>query len=137
MYRWDNSRNCEIWKRYSILVDDFDMCSILVDDFDMWHGMETISARCEVRQLLWHFTKVKEIRRSAITPGLLVYWVCRTKYMEENWFEGLIQITEEKVCEEQGGFRKGKSCVGQIFATKILVGEYLGKDKKLYVAFID
>ncbi len=32
--------------------------------------------------------------------------------------------------EEQGGFRKGRGCVDQIFAMK-----KLGKDKKLYAAF--
>ncbi len=39
--------------------------------------------------------------------------------------------------EEQGGFRKGRGCVDQIFAMKMLVEEYLGKDKKLYAAFMD
>ncbi len=32
--------------------------------------------------------------------------------------------------EEQGGFRKGRVCVDQIFAMKRLVEQYLGKDKK-------
>ncbi len=35
------------------------------------------------------------------------------------------------------GFRKGRGCVDQIFAVKMLVEEYLGKDKKLYAAFMD
>ncbi len=39
--------------------------------------------------------------------------------------------------EEQGGFRKGRGCVDQIFAMKRLVEEYLGKVKKLYAAFMD
>ncbi len=39
--------------------------------------------------------------------------------------------------EEQRGFRKGRGCVDQIFAMKRLVEEYLGKDKKLYAAFMD
>ncbi len=38
--------------------------------------------------------------------------------------------------EEQGGFRKGRGCVDQIFAM-MLVEEYLGKNKKLYAAFMD
>ncbi len=29
--------------------------------------------------------------------------------------ERLMQVTEKKVSDEQGGFRKGKSCVDQIF----------------------
>ncbi len=32
--------------------------------------------------------------------------------------ERLMQITEKKVGDEQGGFRRGKSCVDQIFAIK-------------------
>ncbi len=39
--------------------------------------------------------------------------------------------------EEQGGFRKGRGCIDQIFAMKRLVEEYLGKDKKLDTAFMD
>ncbi len=46
----------------------------------------------------------------------------------------LMQITETKVSNEQGGFRRGKD---QIFAIKMLVEEYLGKGKKLYAAFMD
>ncbi len=38
--------------------------------------------------------------------------------------------------KEQGGFRKGRGCVDQIFAMKRLVEEYLGNDK-LYAAFMD
>ncbi len=47
-----------------------------------------------------------------------------------------MQVTEKKVSDEQGDFRKGKSCVDQIFAIKMLVREYLGKGK-LYAAFMD
>ncbi len=48
--------------------------------------------------------------------------------------ERLMQLTEKKVNDGQGGFRKGKS-VDQIYAIKMLVEEYLGKDRKLYVAY--
>ncbi len=48
-----------------------------------------------------------------------------------------MEVTQGKVNEEQGGFRKGRGCVDQIFAMKKLVEEYLGKDKKLYAAFMD
>ncbi len=37
--------------------------------------------------------------------------------------------------EEQGGFRKGRGCIDQIFAMKRLVEEYLGKDKKVVRSF--
>ncbi len=36
--------------------------------------------------------------------------------------------------EEQGGFRKGRGCVDQIFTRNRLVEEYLGKYKKLSAA---
>ncbi len=51
--------------------------------------------------------------------------------------ERLRQVTEKNVSDEQGSFRSGESCVNQMFAIKMLVEEYLGKDRKLYVAFID
>ncbi len=51
--------------------------------------------------------------------------------------ERLIEVTEGKLSEKLGGFRKGRGCVDQIFAMKRLVEEYLGKDKKLYAAFMD
>ncbi len=50
--------------------------------------------------------------------------------------ERLTEVTEGKVSEEQRGLGKGRGCVDQIFAMKRLVEEYLGKDKKLYVAFM-
>ncbi len=39
----------------------------------------------------------------------------------------LMEVTEGKLSKEQGGFRKGRECVNQIFTVKRLVGEYLGK----------
>ncbi len=39
--------------------------------------------------------------------------------------ERLMEVTEGKVCEQQGGFRKGRGCVDQIFAMNRLVEEYL------------
>ncbi len=47
-----------------------------------------------------------------------------------------MEIKEGKVSEEQGGVRKG-GCIDQIFVMKKVVEEYLGKDKKLYVACMD
>ncbi len=51
--------------------------------------------------------------------------------------ERLKEVTDGKVSEDQGRFRKGRGCVNQIFAMKRLVEGYLGKDKKLYAAFMD
>ncbi len=48
-----------------------------------------------------------------------------------------MEVTEGKMSEEQGGFRKARGCVDQIFTVKRLVEEYLGKDKKLYAACMD
>ncbi len=45
--------------------------------------------------------------------------------------------TDKSVGDEQGGFRKGRGCVDQIFAVKILVEKYLEKDRKLFAAFMD
>ncbi len=41
------------------------------------------------------------------------------------------------ISDEQGGCRRGKSCVNQIFAIKMLVEEYLGMDRKLYAVFMN
>ncbi len=51
--------------------------------------------------------------------------------------ERLMEVTEGMVSEDQGGFRKGRGSVNQIFGMKRLVEGYLGKDKKLYATFMD
>ncbi len=48
-----------------------------------------------------------------------------------------MEVTEGKVSEEQGEFRKGKGCVDQIFAMKMIVEEYLRKGESVYAAFMD
>ncbi len=48
-----------------------------------------------------------------------------------------MKITDKSVGDEQGGFRKGRGCVDQIFAVKMLVEKYLEKDRKLFAAFMD
>ncbi len=48
--------------------------------------------------------------------------------------ERLMEVTKGKVSKEQGGFRKGRGCVG--FAMNRLVEEYLGRDQNLYAAFM-
>ncbi|WP_435362532.1 reverse transcriptase domain-containing protein, partial [Klebsiella pneumoniae] len=47
------------------------------------------------------------------------------------------EITEELVGEEQGGFRKGKGCVDQIFVMRNIVEKHLERGKKVYAAFMD
>ncbi len=47
------------------------------------------------------------------------------------------QLTEEKISEKQGGFRKGRVCVDQIFSFRMVVEKILAKGKKLYTAFMD
>ncbi len=49
----------------------------------------------------------------------------------------MINITDKRVGDEQGGFWKGMGCVDQIFTVKILVEKYLEKDRKLFAAFMD
>ncbi len=51
--------------------------------------------------------------------------------------ERVMKITDKSVGAEQGGFRKGRGCVDQIFAVNILVEQYLEKDRKLFAAFMD
>ena len=51
--------------------------------------------------------------------------------------ERVMEITEGRISEEQGGFRKGRGCVDQIFTVKMLTEKYLMKGKKLYAAFMD
>ena len=46
-------------------------------------------------------------------------------------------ITEGLVREEQGGFRKGRGCVDQVFAVKGLYEKYGEKGWEIYLGFID
>ncbi len=45
------------------------------------------------------------------------------------------RLTEEKISEEQGDFRKGRGCVDQIFSFRMVVEKILakGKKKKIYI----
>ncbi len=45
-----------------------------------------------------------------------------------------MKITDKSVGNEQEGFWKGRGCIDQIFAVKILVEKYLEKDRKLFAA---
>ncbi len=38
--------------------------------------------------------------------------------------ERVQQLTEEKISEEQGGFRMGRECVDQIFSSRMVVEKY-------------
>ncbi len=51
--------------------------------------------------------------------------------------ERMMKITDKSMGAEQGGFRKGRGCVDQNFAVKILVEKYLEKDRKLFAAFMN
>ena len=51
--------------------------------------------------------------------------------------ERVMEITEGRISEEQGGFRRGRGCVDQIFTVKMLSEKYLVKGRKLYAAFMD
>ena len=59
------------------------------------------------------------------------------KVYDKILIEKLMEVTEEKVSEKQGWFRKRKGCVDQILPIKMIVEEYLGKGRKLYAAFMD
>ena len=51
--------------------------------------------------------------------------------------ERIRETTERKVGEEQGGFRRGKGCVDQVFALKQINEKYTESGKELYLAFMD
>ncbi len=51
--------------------------------------------------------------------------------------ERMMKITDKSVGDEQEGFQKGRGCVDEIFAVKILVEKYLEKDRNLFAAFVD
>ncbi len=51
--------------------------------------------------------------------------------------ERMMKLTDKSVGDEQGGFRKGRGYVNQIFTVKMLVEKYLEKDRKLFTAFMD
>ena len=46
-------------------------------------------------------------------------------------------LTENRLLEEEAGFRSGRGCIDQIFIIRQLMEKYLEKDKKMYAAFID
>ncbi len=48
-----------------------------------------------------------------------------------------MKVTDKSVDDEQGGLWKGRECVNQIFAVKILVEKYLERARKLFAAFKD
>ncbi len=50
--------------------------------------------------------------------------------------ERMMKITDKSVSDEPRGFWKGRGCLDQIFAVKILVAKYL-EDRKLFSAFMD
>ncbi len=45
--------------------------------------------------------------------------------------------TEGMICAEQGGFRKGRGRVDQIFAVRQVCEKYLAKGKDVFWAFMD
>ena len=49
----------------------------------------------------------------------------------------VMEITDSKISQEQGGFRKGRGCIDQIFTVKSVAEKYINKGRKLYAAFID
>ena len=49
----------------------------------------------------------------------------------------MMRVTESSIGNEQGGVRKGRRCVDQIFVLKVIVEKYLEKDRKFVAAFMD
>jgi len=51
--------------------------------------------------------------------------------------ERVIQQTESQMEDKQGGFRRGRDCVDQVFGLKEMSEKYLRNGRDLYVAFMD
>ena len=51
--------------------------------------------------------------------------------------ERVMDITECRVSNKKGGFRRGIGYVNQIFVMKGMAEKYVLKDRKLYAAFMD
>ena len=49
----------------------------------------------------------------------------------------VVKGTEAAIGEEQGGFRKGRGCVDQIFVVRQICDKYLGVNREIYMAFMD
>ena len=45
--------------------------------------------------------------------------------------------TERAISEVQGGFRRGRGCVDQVFVVRQICEKYLAKGKNVYFAFMD
>ena len=46
-------------------------------------------------------------------------------------------MMEEKIMDEQGGFRAGRNCNDQIFAVRQVVEKIIVKDRSVYMVFVD
>ena len=46
-------------------------------------------------------------------------------------------MTDNRLLEEQAGFRSGRGCIDQIFVIRQLVEKHLEKGKKMFAAFVD
>jgi hypothetical protein len=49
----------------------------------------------------------------------------------------VVAVSEERLGEEQGGFRRGRGCVDQIFGLRQIIEKKLEKQKEAFVAFLD
>ncbi len=47
------------------------------------------------------------------------------------------ESTEGMIRDEQGGFRRGRGCMDQIFAMRQVCEKYLAKAKEVFWAFMD
>ena len=49
----------------------------------------------------------------------------------------VMRLTEERVGEEQGGFRKGRGCMDQVFTLRMIGEKCLEKQREVFVCFLD
>ncbi len=84
-----------------------------MDVFGIWLHGDKKHQKCERRLLLCLCLKLKVIRLSVIIKRISLFSVSG-KVNEKVLTERLMEVIE-KVTEEQGGFRKEKGCMNQMF----------------------
>ncbi len=85
---------------------------------------------------MWcRYSKVKGIH--VIVPALDVSLLCVVGKVYGKVLAKIRQGTEGMICNEQGGFRRGKGYMDQIFAVRQVRKKYLVKSKDAVWAFID
>ena len=60
-----------------------------------------------------------------------------SKIMAKNIVQRLTEAVDEKLRNEQAGFRKGKGCIDQIFALRNIIEQCTEWQRQIYINFVD